>query len=390
VNTQTAIERQALTLGLMPLLDAAPLVVAQAGGAFAREGLAIELSIERSWASIRDKLATGVLDAAQMLAPMPLAASLGLDPILQPTIAVAALNQGGSGLCVSPALLQRLLAQRRDAQAAPGPLAWAQALKAVIEAERGSAPPLTLAHVFPHSTHHYELRWWLATAGIHPDRDLNLVVVPPPMMLDQLRSGRIDGFYAGSPVPELAHREGAGQLLFGKHELWNGGPDKVLGVTAAWAAAHPHTLQAMLRAVISAAVWLDEPKNHPQAADWMIASGTLDADRALLVRALSGMRFHSGAAGFPWRSHALWLLAQMRRWKHCEADIQARDIAERAYQPDVYRQTAHSLGLATPLSDYKLEGAHAAPHSCASTQGALSLPADRFFEGEAFDPQAAR
>ncbi len=383
MNKHIAVERQALTLGLMPLVDAAPLVVAQAGGAFAREGLAIELSVERSWASIRDKLATGVLDGAQMLAPMPLAASMGLDPILQPAIAVAALNQGGSGLCVSAALLQRL-----NAASTPpvGPLAWAQALKAVIEAERGSAPPLTLAHVFPHSTHHYELRWWLSSAGINPDRDLNLVVVPPQMMLDQLRSGRIDGFYCGSPWPELAERQRAGHILFGKHELWSGGPDKVFGVSEAWAAAHPHTVQALLRALIAASVWLDDPRHHAQAADWMIASNTLAAEHVLVVQALSGLRFHTGAAGFPWRSHALWLLAQMRRWKHCDADIHIKDIAGRAYRPDLYRKAAHSLGLATPLSDDKIEGAHAVAYDCASDQGRLSLPADRFFDGDAFDP----
>ncbi|HEY1076665.1 MAG TPA: CmpA/NrtA family ABC transporter substrate-binding protein [Fontimonas sp.] len=381
-----ALEKPALTLGLMPLVDAAPLVVAQAGGYFAREGLAIELSVERSWASIRDKLATGVLDGAQMLAPMPLASGLGLDPLLEPTIALAALNQGGASLCVSTPLFKRLQVQGN----ASGPLDRAQALKAVIEADRGSAPPLTLAHVFPHSIHHYELRWWLASAGLRPDQDLNLVVVPPPLMLEQLRSGRIDGFYCGSPWPQLARQHDDGRLLFGKQALWNGGPDKVFGVTARWAAAHPLTVQALLRALIAAAVWLDDPRHHAQAADWMIAAGALNVDQALIVAALADIRFHSGAAGFPWRSQALWLLDQMRRWQPFDTATQLHEVAERSYRPDLYRLAAHSLGLATPLADYRIEGAHAESYVCASDQGQLSLPADRFFAGKAFDPAALR
>ena len=361
-------ERANLTLGVMPLVDAAPLIVAQAGGFFAREGLAVELSRERAWASVRDKLAAGLLDGAQLLAPMPLAATAGLDPQPRPMIAAAALNQGGSAVCVSTALHTRLRAQL---QGEPGPLQWAQALRRVVEAERGSRSPLTLAHVFPYSSHHYELRWWLASAGLHPDRDLNLVVVPPPLMLEQLESGRIDGYCVGSPWPELAQARGSGHLLFDKRALWRSGPDKVFGLAQDWADAHPATVQSLLRALIRAAQWLDDDTHHAQAAQWMVEGEYLDAPAALVTAALSQMRFHDDDAGFPWRSQALWLLAQMQRWQHLPADGDLAAIARTAYRPDLYREAAQALGLTPPLHDQKIEGAR---------------DDDGFFDGTCFDP----
>ncbi len=383
-------ERSSLTLGLMPLVDAAPLVVAQAAGYFAREGLAVELSCERAWASIRDKVATGMLDGAQMLAPMPLAATLGLDPIQRPMLAAAALNQGGSSICVSSSLHRRLLSQIDHGASDGGtsPLAWAQALRRVMEAERGTQRPLTLAHVFPYSTHHYDLRWWLASAGIHPDRDLNLVAIPPSLILEQLQSGHIDGCCVGSPWPQMAQDLGSGQVLFGKQALWSGGPEKVFGVTQAWAHAHPATLQALLRALIEAGRWLDDPAHHAQAAEWMCDGGYLTASRAQVLAALSQLRFHEGAAGFPWRSHALWLLSQMRRWNHTDGSVDPRSVAYSSYRPDLYREAAQSLGIAAPIADEKLEGAHAGPYRCVSTDGELTLPADRHFDGGHYDPRA--
>ena len=176
-------EHPSLTLSLMPLTDSAPLVVAEAAGFFAREGLHVQLNPERSWAAMRDKLAAGRCDGAALLAPMPLAAALGLDPICTPILAVAALNQGGSGFCVTPELHTRLC--QHGASADSSPRQWAEALRRLVEAERGSRPPLTLAHVYPYSTHHYELRYWLGSVGLQPERDLNLVTVPPPMVVEQ-------------------------------------------------------------------------------------------------------------------------------------------------------------------------------------------------------------
>lgn len=346
-------EQAHLTLGVIPLTDSAPLVIAEAAGFFAREGLDVVLSVAHSWASMRDKLAAGRLDGATLLAPMPLAAAVGLDPVATPILTVAALNQGGSGFCVTPELHARLLEHGATAQATP--LEWAAAMRRLVEAERGSRPPPTLAHVYPYSTHHYELRFWLASVGLNPDRDLNLVTVPPPLMVEQLERGRIDGAWVGSPWPALAAQRGVARVLFDKRQFWPGGPEKVFAVTQPFADANPATLAALLRALMAAGRWLDDTAHHAQAADWLKDSLLPAVSAELLAAELKTLRFHAGHAGFPWRSHAQWLLGQMQRWRHLPVDA---DLAAAAAscRPDLYRAAARTLGEPLPQADEKAEG----------------------------------
>lgn len=189
----SAPEKPRLTLGFIPLTDCAPLVIALEKGWFARYGLDVVLSKETSWANIRDKVVIGILDGAQMLAPMPIASTLGLGPVERPTITALSLDLNGNAITVSQTLYSEMRAldpagmTRRPFGAEP--------LRRVIQerATRGEAP-LTFAVVFPVSTHAYQLRYWMGAAGIDPDRDLRLIVVPPPQMVSQLKAGHIDGF----------------------------------------------------------------------------------------------------------------------------------------------------------------------------------------------------
>ncbi len=382
--SKVALECTQLTLGVIPLTDSAPLVVAEAAGFFAAEGLDVALSTVRSWAAMRDKLAAGRFEGATLLAPMPLAAALGLDPAATAILTVKGLSQGGSGFCVTPDLHARLITHGASPIATP--LEWAAALRRLVEAERGSRPAPTLAHVYPYSTHHYELRYWLASVGLHPELDLNLVTVPPPLMVEQLERGRIDGAWVGSPWPALAAARGVAKVLFDKRQFWNGGPEKVFAVTQPWAEAHPATLAALLRALIAAGRWLDDPANHVQAAAWLQAALMPDVSAALLAEELKALRFHQGLAGFPWRSHSHWLLEQMRRWQHLPpaADL---EHAAASCRPDLYRSVARALGEPLPLADEKLEGAHAAPYTVTGESGTLQLPADRIMDGISFDPK---
>lgn len=380
-KTFAAPEQPHLTLGVIPLTDSAPLVIAEAAGFFAREGLDVALSVAHSWAAMRDKLAAGRFDGATLLAPMPLAAAVGLDPVATPILTVAALNQGGSAFCVTPELYARLLEHGATAYATP--LEWAAALRRLVEAERGSRPPPTLAHVYPYSTHHYELRYWLASVGLNPDRDLNLVTVPPPLMVEQLEKGRIDGAWVGSPWPSLAAQRGAARVLFDKRQFWNGGPEKIFAVTRPFAEANPATLAALLRALMAAGRWLDDPEHRVQAARWLQGSLLPAVSVELLIAELKTLRFHTGLAGFPWRSHTHWLLGQMQRWRHLPANA---DLAAAAAscRPDLYRAVARTLGEPLPLADEKIEGAHTAAYEVAGEAAPVLLPADRIMDGEGF------
>ncbi|MGR4862770.1 CmpA/NrtA family ABC transporter substrate-binding protein [Caulobacter sp. LARHSG274] len=364
-----------LKLGFIPLTDCAPLVVAKAQGFFAEEGLEVALSREVSWATIRDKVTVGALDGAHMLAPMALAAGLNDGAATGPMLAPLALNLNGGGITVSTALALALRDIDPEGMAA-SPVS-ARPLARLIEFRRTQgAALLTFAVVYPHSMHNYALRYWLAEAGIDPDRDVRLVVTPPPRMVEHLGSGDIDGFCVGAPWNAAAVSEGLGELLIKASEFWAGGPDKVFGLTAAWAARHPDELRAALRALIRAAAWADEPGNHAELVALLARPDYVGAEPELLARALKReIVFHQAAAGLPRREHALWFLSQMVRWGQVDGDLDLGAVADRVYRPDLFRDAALSLG---PVLDPALVFADA------------PAPPARLFDAEPFDPAAAR
>ena len=384
------LEKTSLRLGLLPLADAAPLVIAKERGFFARHGLDVELRVERAWAALRDKVAMGVLDAAQMLAPMPIAATLGLDGIAVPMVTALSLNLNGNAITISRPLYQRMQAQAPpQADAAQ----WAKALARVLEADRKAhLPQPVFAHVFPFSTHHYELRMWLASAGIDPDNEVRLCVVPPPRMVGELAAGRVDGFCVGAPWSEVAALRGLGVTVASKYSIWNNSPEKVLGVTRDWAAAHPNTHRALLAALIEAARWLDLPEHRAEAAQLIIGEGWVhapaDTIRAALQMHADGLLFHRRAATFPWRSHAIWFALQMLRWRQCWTAPDLGALAREVYRCETYREAAAMVAEPCPASDFKMEGQHAGAWMSETLDGsALELGPDLLLGGAIFDPK---
>ena len=391
------LEKPQVTLGFIPLSDCAPLVIAQEKGFFGKHGVEVRLSKETSWANLRDKLSFGMLDGAQMLASMPIAMSAGVGPIKKPVINALTLDLNGNAITVSEALHQRMLEADPDAMSA-SPMS-AHALKTVLETDREAGrEPLTFAVVFPTSTHNYELRYWMAAAGIDPDVDVRLVVIPPPQMVDALRSGEIDGYCVGEPWNELAVREGLGRVLITKYELWNNSPEKVFGVTEEWAAQNPNTLQALQMALLEACQWVDQPQNRlevaqiiaqpiyvnaPEDVVRMSMLGTFQYARNEFPRSLPDFNvFHRYAANFPWVSHAMWLITQMLRWGQIDQPVDIRDLARRVYRTDLYRTAAQALGIDVPANECKREGEHDDDWQFGTTR----LGADRFFDGRVFDP----
>lgn len=393
-------EEADIRVGFVPLLDSAILVSAVVKGFTREEGLVVALRREPSWASIRDRLAVGALDAAHILAPMPIAANLGLFPLSPSLIAPIAMGLGGNAVTVSNAVAGEL----RDAGAGDtldaGVVGRALCDVVVARRARGLAP-LKFGVVYSFSGHNFELRFWLAACGIDPDRDVQIVVLPPPQMPGALAEGLIDGFCAGEPWNTAAVRAGAGAIATVKAKIWRSSPEKVLGVSRPWAQENAAALDAFLRALYRAALWCADRANHEELARILASPRFINVDPALLMTGLTGaMEVAPGrtvqvddffltagkAATFPWQSHALWFYSQMVRWGFCSHSPHNTLIARDSYRPDLYRRALRGLGAPLPGANLKVEGALVAPTLVGAANSSLVLGPDGFFDGHIFDP----
>ena len=389
-----AVPEHQVVAGFMPLLDSVLLVVAREMGLARSEGLDLVLMRESSWANIRDRIAVGHFDVAHMLAPMPIAAALQLTPLAVPVIAPMALGLGGNAVTVSAALWQRLVdaGARDDLDART----TGAALRQVV-AHGGRT--LRFAVVHPHSGHNYELRYWLGASGIDPDRDVEILVLPPALMPAALSQGGIDGYCVGEPWNSIGLDRGA-HIATVKAAIWRSSPEKVLGVTQQWATRNSEVLAALLRALYRAAEWTGNRTNHDAAAEMLAQPAYLNLPVAVIRRGLSGMIDVGGpirqvpdffvpfarAATFPWRSHALWFYSQMVRWGQDRYEPARAEAAAATYRPDIYRDALGSLGATIPSASSKVEGALLRETPVGAMRGTLTLGPDGFFDGRIFDP----
>jgi len=398
------VEQERVRLGFLPLTDCAPLVIARERGFFRQEGLDVTLSREPSWANVRDKLAVGELDGAQLLAPMSLSTSLGIDGVDVPLVVPMSLDLNGNAITVSRTLSDRI--ERAVRGGGLGPAAIAAGLRELIEEDRRRGrPPLVLAVVFPFSSHDYILRYWLASAGIDPDHDLRIVVAPPPAMVSMLEQGSIDGYCVGEPWSSLACAKGIGRIVATSFDVWPSGPEKVLALRRAWAESHPATARAIGRALMRACCWLDDQANREQAVHVIAGLSFVDAPVDVVARSMSGrisgadggLRelpamhvFFRQAATFPWRSQAAWFVAQMIRWGQIEKLPDLEGIIDSVYRPDLHREIAADLQLAAPAVDWKVEGRHDNAWTLEQATEPIPMSADRFLDRQPFDARDLR
>jgi len=392
-----------LLIGFVPLLDCAPLVAAVEKGFAADEGLSITLVRETSWANIRDRIMVKHFDAAQMLGPMAIASSLGIGQPKVPVIAPMSLGLGGNAITVSNALWQQMTAC--GAILNGDPHTQGQALKQVIQ-QRAHAgkEPLVFGMVYPFSCHNYELRYWLAACGIDPDHDVQLTVIPPPLLVDAMRNQHVDGFCVGDPWNSLAVEADVGVIVTTTQAIWRLSPEKVLGCRADWAEQHPDTLQALIRAVYKAAQWVERPEHHAELALLLAQPRYVGTATEVLRRALSNtLRLQAGTnpvavpefyvparhtATFPWASHALWFYSQMARWQQTVYSEQELAMARSTYRPDLYRDAVAKLGVQAPMTDFKTERTTHSSFALTATNEALHFANEGFFDGKVFEPTA--
>jgi ABC-type nitrate/sulfonate/bicarbonate transport system substrate-binding protein len=355
---------QAVRLGYVQLTDAAPLLVAAQKGFFARHGVDVVLTPHTAWAALRDRLAYGALDGGQMLLPMPIATSLGLGGVQEAFTVAATLSLNGNTITLSEALCEEIL-QADPIGGSRRPLP-ATALASALARRRaaGRAPPL-FAVVFAFSSHNYLLRYWLASGGIVPERDVRLVVVPPPLVAGQLAEGEIDGFCAGEPWGSRAVDLQAGRIALTTADIWYDHPEKVLGFPSRIVAADRPRIVALIAALIEAARWLDDPANRAETVRLLCADLLAEVPATMVERMLAGrlvmatdeaplpvapLRFHRAAATFPYQAHGLWWLEQMLRWQHLPADTDPAVIGQ-IWRSDLWREAAALVGEPAPLTE---------------------------------------
>lgn len=386
-----------ISIAFLPLTDSAVLVAAREQG-FAQEH-AIELHLVRaeSWATVRDRLVFGQVQAAQMLAPLALAVTLGLS---QHPAAIAApfkLNVNGNTLVMSPTFSAAL--DQDMALRVADPIATAHDFAAAIGLH-SRKPVIGIVHRF--SSHALMLRYWLGFAGVDPDRDVTLRVLPPSLMVEAMRSGEIDGFIAGEPWGSVAIAEGLAELVTLGPCIWQRGVEKVLAFREDWLTNHPDTVDRLILALSRAAAWCDDPSNHAALADLLARDAYLGQPAELILPALTGqivprrgdaaldrpdaMIFHREASGFPWRSQALWIYSQFVRWGMIDASPEAERQAADVFRSDIYRRALTATGEPMPGASMKVEGSIDVSLPVGSSRGALTLGPDRFFDGAVFDP----
>ncbi|HWU26021.1 MAG TPA: CmpA/NrtA family ABC transporter substrate-binding protein [Rhizomicrobium sp.] len=374
-----------LTIGLLRLTDSAPAIVAHELGFFADEGVDTEIVVEPSWANIADKLAYGFLDAAVIVPPLAFAVALGLrGGRAEPLIIPFNISLGGNTVTFANDLAQETAEiAARDNKTIP------EAVSACLRPDR---EPVMLAVVHSYSTHNLLLRYWLATGGVVGGRDVMLSVVPPALAVEALKSGRIAGFCAGAPWGEVAERHKLGRTVATSHDIWRNAPEKALAVRECWATENPDTLNAALRALLRAAKFCDAPENASYTAALLSRQKYLGVDSHAILSSLPGGArtprtlsvFYRHAANFPWRSHALWFLDQMKRWGLVDAHLNAKRFAERVYRPDIYRTLASACGEPVPLADSKIEGAHTTAWLLDAAPSPIAMDADQFCDRSEF------
>jgi len=308
-------------------------------------------------------------------------------------------EHGGNAVTVSNALWAEM--EAHGARPDLDPLVTGHALEAALSARaRQGRRPIRFAVVHPHSGHNYELRYWLAASGIDPDRDVEIVILPPPLMADALGAGTIEGYCVGEPWNTAAVALDLGRIATVKAKIWRGSPEKVLGAQAQWAERHQDALAALLRAVYRAALWCAEPANREELAAILASPSYISRPTEWLLPALTGniragdivVRVedffvpHAKAATFPWKSHALWLYTQMVRWNQIRHDRANEGVARDTYRPDLYRAALRPLGVALPGANAKVEGALKVATAVGSAGASLVLGPDGFFDGQIFDP----
>lgn len=398
-------EKPELKFGFIKLTDCAPLVIAKEKGFFEDEGLFVELEAQANWKVLLDRVVSGELDGAHMLAGQPIGATVGIGT-KAPIVTALSMDLNGNGITVSNEVWEKM--KQLDpalAKAKPEHPITAKTIAEIAKQYKDAGTPLKFGMVFPVSTHNYELRYWLAAAGISPgyytngdttgttDADVLLSVTPPPQMPATLAQGTIQGYCVGEPWNQQAVFKKIGVPVITDYEIWKNNPEKVFGVSEAWAKQNPKTFIAVTKALIRACKWLDDStENRREACKILSQPQYVGADEKVIANSMTGTFeyapgdvrempdfnvFFRYDATYPFYSDCIWYLTQMRRWgqiPESKPDAWYLETAKQIYRPDVYLAAAKSLQ----------EDGHLTDSDIPKTDG-FRAPTSEFIDGITYD-----
>ena len=326
------LEKSDLSIGFIPITCATPIIMAEPMGFYEKHGLNAKVRKAAGWAMVRDWSINKDVDAAHMLSPMPLSISLGAGSKQVPYYMPAVENINGQAIT---------LANKHKG------VKTAQDMKGF----RFCVP-------FEYSMHNYLLRYFLAEGGIHPDKDVQIRVVPPPEMVANLKAGNVDGYLAPDPFNQRAVYENAGFIFKLSKEIWEGHPCCAFAISKEFATQNPNTFIALFRSIVDATHYAQDKSNRKDIAKAISPKNYLNQPVIVLEQVLTG-RFADGLGGiqnvpdridfdpFPWHSMAVWILTQMKRWKHVEKDFDYQQVAREVYLATQCADISKELGYST-------------------------------------------
>jgi nitrate/nitrite transport system substrate-binding protein len=325
-------EKKDVTIGFIPITCGTPIIMAEPLGFYKKHGLNASVKRAAGWAMIRDWAINKETDAAHMLTPMPLAMTLGAGAVATPMYMPAVENINGQAIT--------LHIKHKGVKTA-----------ADMKGFRFCVP-------FDFSMHNYLLRYFLAEGGVHPDKDVQIRVVPPPEMVANLKAGNVDGYLGPDPFNQRAVYENAGFIFKLSKHIWDRHPCCAFTVTKEFADRYPNTFTAMWRAIVDATHYASDPAHRKEIAAALAPTNYLNQPVTVLEQVLTGT-YADGLGSiqkapdridfdpYPWHSMAIWILTQMKRWGHLKGDVNYKAIAEQVYLAAGCDRIAKELGYRT-------------------------------------------
>ena len=347
-------EKKEVRIGFIPLTDCASVVMAAEMGFDKKYGIKIIPTKEASWASVRDKLVNGEIDAAHVLYGLVYGVQMGIGGPKKDMNILMGLNNNGQAITLASKLREQGVTDGAS-------------LKKLIAAKPGE---YTFAQTFPTGTHAMWLYYWLAANDINPMKDVKVITVPPPQMVANMRVGNMDGYCVGEPWNNRAIIDKIGFTAVTTQDIWVDHPEKVLGTSAEWVAKNPNTARAMTAAIIDAGRWIDASlANRRKTAETIAQKSYVNTDVDVILERMLGrysnglgkswddpnaMKFYNeGAVSFPYLSDGMWFMTQHRRWGLLKDDPDYLGVAKKVNRTDIYREAAAAAGAAVPKSEMR-------------------------------------